>query len=333
MNIILFIYYIEAIMSDVVVQASTSPILSLTNITAPNYGGTFNCIVLNDAGFGISDSTVYVLPEITVHPVNQYVKINTTVELMCKAEGYPSVSYQWQKDGVDIPGQTMSTIRFNEIGTSDIGMYRCIASNTIGDQTYNVTSNEALIAISPAGTMSISPQNTEVNYGDQVTFRCQVDGGPNNKFKWYINGTTITNSSNWYIKDGAEYSELTISNISTVEHGGEYKCYAENDAGNEAISTFLYISLRFLTLPDSIILTSNGSIETLTCIADSFPVPRYKWVKHAYHQIDADVGEDYLLEFYPIKFGDEGMYRCIVTSNGKSLDTNYTTVHGKYQFV
>ena len=160
------------------------------NVTSAKLnGGKYYCVVLNDAGFDTSNSSaVYVVPEITVHPVNQYIEFGTNVELMCKAEGYPSVSYQWQKDGVDIPGQTMSTIRFNEIGTSDIGMYRCIASNTIGDQTYNATSNEALIAISPAGKVQIQPSMQIAEVGSQVSFTCTAEGvGPDNVFLWFLN--------------------------------------------------------------------------------------------------------------------------------------------------
>ena len=183
---------------------SVSEILNMTavgegktltvNVTSAKLnGGKYYCAALNDDEFEVSNSsTVYIVPEITVHPVNQYVEIDTTVELMCKAEGYPSVSsYQWQKDGVNIRGQNMSTIRFNEIGPSDIGMYRCIASNTIEDQTYNATSNEALIAISPAGKVQILPSSMQqfiALVDSQVIFHCTAEGtGPDNVFLWFLN--------------------------------------------------------------------------------------------------------------------------------------------------
>ncbi|KAK3924304.1 Roundabout-like protein 2 [Frankliniella fusca] len=78
-------------------------------------------------------------PRITEHPVSQVVRRKDPVTLRCRAEGTPSPSVVWTKDGelLAAGGGNRLTLPdgnlfFLSVEASDAGVYRCIASNEAG---------------------------------------------------------------------------------------------------------------------------------------------------------------------------------------------------------
>jgi len=57
--------------------------------------------------------------------------------------GAPRVSFQWQKDGADIPGARQSRYTIASVQPSDAGTYRCVVTTTLG----SVVSDEATLAL------------------------------------------------------------------------------------------------------------------------------------------------------------------------------------------
>ena len=78
---------------------------------------------------------------ITAQPQSQTVSENQFVALSVNATGTGALSYQWQKDGVDIPGATSSTFNLPSARPWHIGNYAV----KITDSTGQVSSNEASI--------------------------------------------------------------------------------------------------------------------------------------------------------------------------------------------
>lgn len=132
-------------------------------------------------------------------------------------------------------------------------------------------------------------------------------GGPENSFQWEINGTVVANDST-----------LTFVDID-VSYGGNYTCIVSNAAGDDSASTMLYVTPYIVTPLKEDISAVNGSKINVTCDAAGFPTPTVNWVS----MLDFEISSTMLLQFSPIMFGDEGVYRCVVFSeiNG----TNYTT--------
>ena len=80
----------------------------------------------------------------TVHPVNQTVRVlGSDVSFSVTATGTAPLSYQWQKDGVNltdggrITGATTATLTITGIMESDEGGYRCVVTNIAGMDTSN----------------------------------------------------------------------------------------------------------------------------------------------------------------------------------------------------
>ena len=72
-------------------------------------------------------------PTITTHPSSQTVPAGGTATFTVAASGTPPLSYQWQRNGVDIPGATSASYTLSGVTTADSGAtFRCVVSNTAG---------------------------------------------------------------------------------------------------------------------------------------------------------------------------------------------------------
>jgi hypothetical protein len=74
----------------------------------------------------------YLKPEITTQPQGAMVPANGSTTLTASAEG-KFLTYQWQKDGTDLIGETNATLVFSDFnGTQYDGNYTITISNDFG---------------------------------------------------------------------------------------------------------------------------------------------------------------------------------------------------------
>ena len=327
--IMLYLHSLSDIMNATLTM---NPVLNRTDITAPEDGGEYICIAVNDAGVGLSTSQLNVLPEFVEQPLSINTTVPSSFNLTCLAESFPYPSYQWQMMNTgmfeDIEGENRTYLEFDPVDFSDFGMYRCVATNTINGEEYTNTSEAALITVSPQGSIMLTPQNMTFDYAMTAILTCTIQGGPDNSFYWFLNDTLIVpDGQNITIVNQPFSSILTIASVSAPLHGGTYQCMASNAAGSDDTSTFLFVSPRFIQQPNQTLLTSNNDIQMLTCLAESFPDPQYQW----FYVTDGSLlVEEPVLPFNPVMFGDEGMYQCVVSSNDLRIYSIQTTVHGKF---
>ena len=96
-------------------------------------------------------------PAIVTQPISQSVMEGQSVTFAVVASGTDPLSYQWQKDGVDIPGATSSSLTTGPVALSDNGAkYRVIVTNSCG----SATSVEAILAVKAKCT---PPDNCRLN--------------------------------------------------------------------------------------------------------------------------------------------------------------------------
>ena len=171
------------------------------------------------------------------------------------------------------------------------------------------------VAVSPEGSVAVSPGMVIADVGGTVTFTCSAQGGPNNTYQWQNDGEDLMNESD---------ATLIVSDI-TATNGGNYTCVVSNAAGNDSATAVLYVEPIIVTQPTDI-LTGNGTVVNFTCAAESFPAPEYTWEKYNEESDSFDtVGNSSVLEFTPAVFeftpavfGDEGSYRCVASLPGTS---------------
>ena len=148
-----------------------------------------------------------------------------------------------------------------------------------------------------------------------VTFNCYALGGPDNTYVWMKNEMIIRNGTT-----------LVVTDID-ASSGGTYTCFVSNAAGNDSASTTLYVAPYIVTQLEEETLLANGSNVNINCNAAGFPAPNVQWVD----MINQEVSKSALLQFSPVVFGDEGLYRCVATADIDGVTfiaTNETTLIG-----
>ncbi len=68
-------------------------------------------------------------PAITGQPRSLNVNVGAPAYLSVAAQAYPSPTYQWKKNGVDVPGATRSVLYFGSASTTDSAVYTCEVSS------------------------------------------------------------------------------------------------------------------------------------------------------------------------------------------------------------
>ena len=127
-------------MNDTSLIIGREQALKLTNLNA-SHGGSYTCLVINVAGFGVTCTIVYIRPYFIEQPdENIFAKNLDPVTLTCGAESFPDPTFQWEKMNSsgyfqEIPGETNNTLVFSSVGYNDFGNYRCIVRTAVLDIT------------------------------------------------------------------------------------------------------------------------------------------------------------------------------------------------------
>lgn len=109
-------------------------------------------------------------PSITGHPSSQTVTQGQPATFSVTATGSPTLSYQWQRNQVNISGANGSSYTISIASMSDNGAkFRCVVSNAFG----NATSNEATLTVQPPPPILLTEQGSDsaVALASPGTFR------------------------------------------------------------------------------------------------------------------------------------------------------------------
>jgi len=137
------------------------------------------------------------LPSIKTQPQNKTVTEGNTAKFSIEAIGF-GLEYQWQKNGVDIPGADKSEYTTNVLGLSDNGnLYRCVVTNPKG----SVNSNTALLSVEPTVKIDVDPTDFILKVG-------KVKDNDAEQILTNMNGTTVSPYwNNWQ----GDYIEMTVA--------------------------------------------------------------------------------------------------------------------------
>ncbi len=110
-------------------------------------------------------------PTITTQPANQAVAVGQPATFSVVAAGATPLSYQWQRNGVNIAGATSSSYTLASAQASDNNArFRVVVTNAFG----SVTSNEAVLTITtnqpPVGTITQPAAGTLYSGGQTIAF-------------------------------------------------------------------------------------------------------------------------------------------------------------------
>jgi uncharacterized repeat protein (TIGR02543 family) len=104
------------------------------------------------------------------------VAVGQKVSLTVSASGTAPLSYQWQKDGDAIDGETNATLIITGADLADDGSYRVVVTNSVG----STNSNQVKVTVQPVYTLSVNKT------ADGGTVTVQKDSAV------YITGTSVS---------------------------------------------------------------------------------------------------------------------------------------------
>jgi hypothetical protein len=299
---------------------------SLVNATGPDFAissaamsdaGSYRCIVNNEGGEAISEGAMLTVsenivpPSIVSQPADLTVEEGQTALFSVEASGSVPLSYQWQKEGVDISGATDASLSISGVQVSDSGSYRCVVSNAAGSDI----SNEALLTVTIAAPVVTGhPASQTVTEGDSVSFSVSAQG---------------TDLSYQWRKDGMNISGATAPVFAIARAGpedmGEYRCVVSN-AGGSDVSNAATLTVRLLprvtTHPVSQTVYAGKSVVfSVTAVGE--PSLEYQWRRNDSFIIGAN-SPDYSIDSVTLDL-DKSRYDVIV-SNQYGRDTSNAAV-------
>lgn len=135
------------------------------------------------------------------------------------SSGTPPLSYQWQRDGVDIAGATNQTLVLDSINESDEGAYRCRVTNVIA----SVVSDAVILQVAYPLRITTQPQGATRLWGESYTFTVQAaDGFQPISYQWYFEGSPLP---------GATSGTLLVQGLD-YRNEGDYSVVVTDSASN-----------------------------------------------------------------------------------------------------
>ncbi|XP_071103129.1 contactin-3-like [Haliotis cracherodii] len=225
---------LQQVPGDTLITGSTLTILKLD---PEKHNGMYQCSAKNTHGETMSAAQLRVLsiaPTFHKHPLPRYTKgaVRGNVTIMCEPEGAPQPKITWFKNGVELPENSghyrllrNGNIVVTDLQASDVGTYRCTATNEIGE-----ASSATKLTVSRETRISTAPTNTKVLVNTTAFFYCQASFDPHLDmvYVWTFNGRMIDfHDQTHFIQDTNPLKTgIYILNVG-FKNAGEYRCTAE----------------------------------------------------------------------------------------------------------
>ncbi len=182
----------------------------------------------NVTGENFTDTAATVAPTITTQPANLAVTTGQTATFTVVATGTAALSYQWQKNGVNVGGATAASYTTPATTTADNGgTFRVVVGNVAG----TVTSAAATLTVTTAvvaPSITTQPSNRTVTAGQTATFSVAAAGTAPLMYQWKKNGTAVA---------GATSATYTTPVATSSDSGSSFVVNVSNSAGSVTSNT------------------------------------------------------------------------------------------------
>ncbi|XP_027887631.1 roundabout homolog 2-like isoform X1 [Xiphophorus couchianus] len=286
-------------------------------------------------------------PRIVEHPSDLIVSKGEPATLNCKAEGRPTPTVEWYKDGERVetdrenprshrmllPSGSLFFLRIvhGRRSKPDDGNYVCIARNYLGEA---VSRNASLEVALLRDDFRQNPQDVVVAVGETANFECQPPRGhPEPTIFWRRDKTQLDLKDDRVMVRGGK---LTISNTKKSD-SGIYVCVASNMVGereSEKAQLSVYERPAFMQRPVNQVVLVDESVE-FRCQVHGDPPPALHWKKE---DVDVPRGrydirydrEDSLLRIKKASVSDQGTFTCVAENRvGKAEASAYLTIRAR----
>ncbi|XP_070344798.1 roundabout homolog 2 isoform X12 [Equus asinus] len=287
-------------------------------------------------------------PRIVEHPSDVIVSKGEPTTLNCKAEGRPTPTIEWYKDGERVetdkddprshrmllPSGSLFFLRIvhGRRSKPDEGSYVCVARNYLGEA---VSRNASLEVALLRDDFRQNPTDVVVAAGEPAILECQPPRGhPEPTIYWKKDKVRIDDKEERISIRGGK---LMISNTRKSD-AGMYTCVGTNMVGerdSDPAELTVFERPTFLRRPINQVVLEEDAVE-FRCQVQGDPQPTVRWKKD-----DADlprgrydIKDDYTLRIKKAVSTDEGTYLCIAENRVGKVEASATlTVRAPPQFV
>ncbi|XP_076322719.1 neogenin-like isoform X3 [Tachypleus tridentatus] len=267
------------------------------------------------------------LPRFDEQPQDVVVLPGQTAYFPCVIQGNPPATVSWQKN--EQPLQINSSrmlvlpsgaLEIKAVNIEDEGRYRCNASNI---DKYRISA-EGLLSVSlhyfesyktKTPEFIVTPKNTIVAEGSNVTLDCAANGSPLPHITWLKDGVTI--EVNRKVENRFKVlgvGSLEIRNIQEDDEG-IYMCRAENHVDSTDVSATVEVQVppKFVKKPHNRYAYEKEDIE-FECEIYGKPEATVQWIKNGELIIQSEyfqIVNGYNLRILGLVRSDQGMYQCV----------------------
>jgi hypothetical protein len=156
-------------------------------------------------------------PVITSQPQDSMVTAGASVTLSVAAAGSLPMAYQWQRNGLTLPGATNPSLTLLSAEPADSGSYQAWVTNAAG----SICSRAAALSVLAPPIITVQPFGLSVTFGATVTLRVAASGSTPMVFQWYFNGAALS---------GATNASITLNGVDPSQ-AGTYEAVVSNPAG------------------------------------------------------------------------------------------------------
>ncbi|KAM9020148.1 roundabout homolog 2 isoform 5-T5 [Ara ararauna] len=283
-------------------------------------------------------------PRIVEHPSDVIVSKGEPTTLNCKAEGRPTPTIEWYKDGERVetdkddprshrmllPSGSLFFLRIvhGRRSKPDEGSYVCVARNYLGEA---VSRNASLEVALLRDDFRQNPTDVVVAAGEPAILECQPPRGhPEPTIYWKKDKVRIDDREERISIRGGK---LMISNTRKSD-AGMYTCVGTNIVGerdSDPAELTVFERPTFLRRPINQVVLEEEAVD-FRCQVQGDPTPTVRWKKD-----DADlprgrydIKDDYTLRIKKAMSTDEGTYTCIAENRVGKVEASATlTVRGE----
>nr|XP_056716009.1 roundabout homolog 3 isoform X9 [Euleptes europaea] len=287
-------------------------------------------------------------PRIVEHPSDLIVSKGEPATLNCKAEGRPTPTIEWYKDGERVetdredprshrmllPSGSLFFLRIvhGRRSKPDEGVYVCVARNYLGEA---VSRNASLEVAILRDDFRQAPSDVVVAAGEPAVMECiPPRGHPEPTISWKKNNVRISDKEERItIRSG----KLMMSNTRKSD-AGMYICVATNMVGerdSEPAELVVFERPTFIKRPINQVVLAEDTVN-FHCEVQGDPVPTSRWRKEEGElpRGRSEIQNDNTLRISRVSAEDEGTYTCVAENSvGKSEASGSLSVHVPPQLV
>ncbi|XP_017276034.1 hemicentin-1 isoform X1 [Kryptolebias marmoratus] len=300
-------------------------------------GGTYTCVASNREGEAHKSYhlTVQVPPSISGSdmPSEMGVLVNKSIQLVCQAQGTPTPTIQWLKDGEAINNEGMKGLSVNPRGDTltvtqadpvHSGKYTCVANNAAGEEDRIFNLNVYVPPVIVGNNEAVEDLTAVLD--SSVSMECAATGSPLPHLNWLRNGLPLPVSSNIRLLSAGQVLRITRIQVS---HSGSYTCVASNRAGVDSRRYNLQVQV-----PPGLdgagtteeVTVVRGNLASLLCIADGTPTPTISWLTDGVTLVPDHIhllNMNTTLQFSSAQVNNTGRYTCMANNDAGQASRHF----------